>query len=102
MKKAGIAVSVVGGLLLAVWIFAVLFFAFGFVMFLALDEVDYFLDYVVLNGYYAWVNILFIIDYILLFIGSPGLLVLIVGIVLAVIGAKKEKEKKAALAEENN
>ena len=49
-------------------------FIFGAVMFLILDESRYFFQYVMLSGHYSAVNMLFILDYIFIAIGSIGTL----------------------------
>ena len=69
-------------------------FFLGWVIFILLGEERYFARYVVLNGYYPIVNLMFLLDYIGLFLGSWALPSAVVGAILAVISQNKAKEIK--------
>lgn len=45
---------------------------FGAFMFICLDEVDYFVEYLLISGYYGGINFLFVLDYICILIGAIG------------------------------
>jgi hypothetical protein len=48
---------------------------FGSFMFMTLGESRYFIDYLLLSGYYSALNVVFALDYILIFVGAAGTLV---------------------------
>ena len=54
------------------WILGIAIFVFGLFAFIALDESEYFFDYVLLEGYYDSVQIMFVLDYFIIGVGSIG------------------------------
>ena len=103
MAKIGKILTIVGILLTAVLVLAIMTFMFGACMFFIVGEGDWFPRYVALNGYYGIINMMFLLDYIALLIGSYGILFLIPGIILSVIGKSKEKKaQQAQQAQQNN
>ena len=68
--QSGAAKSVFRGLLIA----GMSILIFGAFMFIALDEVRYFSEYMMLSGYYSAINTLFTFDYLLIAVGAIGTL----------------------------
>ena len=100
MAKIGKILTVVGILLTAVLVLAIMIFMFGAIIFVIVGEGEWFPRYVVLDGYYTIINVMFFLDYFAMSIGSLGVPMLIAGIVLSSIG--KSKEKQAQQAQQNN
>ena len=95
MAKIGKILTVVGILLTAVLVLAIMIFMFGAIIFVIVGEGEWFPRYVVLNGYYTIINVMFFLDYFAMSIGSLGIPMLIAGIVLSNIGKSKAKNAQA-------
>ena len=72
---------VVGTIFTVMFVFAVLLLCFGALMFQILGEGKYFTRYLALNGYYPFLNVVFLLDYLMMGIGSLGIPFLLVGFV---------------------
>ena len=95
MAKFGKALLTVGIIAAVLIVFAISFFIFGMFAFAVLGEWEYFADYVILDGYYPFVNFLFVVDYLALYLGSNFVVALIPGIILTKIAKKKTSEQTA-------
>ena len=72
---------VVGIILTALLALSIVTFIFGAFIFEILGEGRYFDDYVVLDGYFPIVNLMFLLDYMMMAVGCVGIPVLIAGII---------------------
>lgn len=79
MKKLDKVLIVTGIFMCVAWAIGLCMFVFGLFAFVMVGEQEYFSEYVALQGDYAIVNVMFVLDYILIGIGSLGLPTLAVG-----------------------
>ena len=79
MKKLDKVLIVTGIFMCVAWAIGLSMFVFGLFAFVMVGEQEYFSEYVALQGDYAIVNVMFVLDYILIGIGSLGLPTLAVG-----------------------
>lgn len=64
-------------------------FFLGMIIFVLLGEERYFAGYVALNGYFPIINMMFLLDYVGIFLGSLALPSAVVGAILAVVSKSK-------------
>lgn len=95
MSTAGKILTFIGAVLLMIELIAISTFAFGAVAFWALYQGEYFAGYVVLNGYYPGINLLFLLDYFAIMFGSWGSVFVIPGMLLWMIGSSIKKRRNA-------
>ena len=86
MQKTGRTLTILGICLCILLAVAVGIFILGMLAFIALGEQRYFAGYVALKGYFPIVNLMFLLDYISMGVGSLGIPTLIVGLILKGIG----------------
>ena len=82
MAKAGKLLFTIGLILTIAFAFSIALLFFGVIAFAMLGEIEYFTDYIVLDGYYTGVNLLFAFDYFLMGNGQFGIPLMIVGGIL--------------------
>ena len=88
--KSGPRVLIILGIALtALMLLAIVIFCLGAGIFSVLGESRYFAGYVMLKGYYPSVNFLFLLDYLMMAIGSIGVPILIAGCIWRAVDKKK-------------
>jgi hypothetical protein len=80
---------ILGIVLIALMVLAIVIFLLGALVFFALGEGKYFVGYVMLNGYFPVINTLFGLDYLMMALGSIGIPILTAGLIWKAIAKKQ-------------
>ena len=78
-----------GIVLTALMVLAIVIFLLGALIFVALGEGRYFVRYVMLDGYFPVINTLFVLDYLMMALGSIGIPILTAGFIWKAIAKKQ-------------
>ena len=78
-----------GIVLTALMVLAIIIFFLGALVFAVLGESRYFMRYVMLEGYFSVINTLFMLDYLMMALGSAGIPILIAGFIWKAIAKKQ-------------